>query len=171
MGKLTAKQRRFCEEYLIDLNATQAAIRAGYSAQTANRIASENLSKPDIQSRIEKLMVERSQRTAINQDKVIQELSKIAFSNISDYLKVEDNRVEVFDTDKIKQEMLAVIAEIKQTDSKLSIKLHDKLKALELLGRHLGMFKDKLEISGELHNNPFEGLTTEELKNIVQNYK
>lgn len=171
LGKLTAKQRRFCEEYLIDLNATQAAIRAGYSVHTANRIASENLLKPDIQSKIEKLMIERSQRTAINQDKVIQELSKIAFSNISDYLKVEDNRVEVFDTDKIHKEMLAVIAEIKQTDSKLSIKLHDKLRALDLIGRHLGMFKDKLELSGELHNNPFEGLTTEELKAIIQNNK
>jgi len=168
MAKLTAKQRRFCEEYLVDLNATQAAIRAGYSEKTARFIANENLTKPYIQSRIQKLMEDRSRRTGVTQDKVIQELAKVAFADIFNYLKVENNQVEIFDTDSIPQEKLSAIAEIKQGTYGLSIKLHDKLKALELLGRHLGMFKDKVEISGQLDNNLFEGLTTEELKIMLQ---
>jgi len=167
MAKLTAKQRRFCDEYLIDLNATQAAIRAGYSIDTANVIGSENLAKPYIQSRIQKQMDERAKRTSITQDKVIQELTKIAFSDICNYLKVENNQVEVFDTDIIEQEQLAAIAEIKQNPSGISLKLHDKLKALELIGKHLGMFKDKVEVTGNV-NNPFEGLTSDELKVIFQ---
>lgn len=168
MAKLTAKQRRFCEEYLIDLNATQAAIRAGYSPKTARFIATENLTKPNIQSRIEKMMDERSRRTGITQDMVVHELGKIGFSIITDYLKIENNHVEFFDTDSIPQDKLSAIAEIKETNNGISFKLHDKLKALELLGRHLGMFKDKVEISGQLDNNPFEGLTTEELKIMLQ---
>lgn len=168
MAKLTAKQRRFVDEYLVDLNATQAAIRAGYSPDTANVIGSENLAKPYIQQRIQKQMDERAARTGITQDKVIEELAKIAFSDICNYLKVENNRVEIFDTDSIQKEVLSAIAEIKQGNYGLSIKLYDKLKALELLGRHLGMFKDKLEITGQVESNPFAGLTTEELKVIFQ---
>lgn len=80
MPKLTEKQKRFCEEYLVDLNATQSAIRAGYSIKTANRIASENLSKPDIQTYIRKLLDERSERTGVSGDKIIEELQKIAFA-------------------------------------------------------------------------------------------
>lgn len=168
MAKLTAKQRRFCDEYLIDLNATQAAIRAGYSPDTANVIGSENLAKPYIQQRIQKQMDERAARTNITQDKVIEELAKIAFSDICNYLKVENNQVKIFDTDSIQKEVLAAIAEIRQGNYGLTIKLYDKLKALELLGRHLGMFKDKLEITGTVESNPFAGLTTEELKVILQ---
>ena len=81
MPKLTEKQKRFCEEYLIDHNATQAAIRAGYSAKTANRIASQNLSKLDIQNYLELLMQERSKRTEITADSVVNEIAKIAFSD------------------------------------------------------------------------------------------
>lgn len=68
---MTKKQKRFVEEYLIDLNATQAAIRAGYSPQTAYSIGEENLRKPEIKSRIDKAMAERSRRTGINQDRVL----------------------------------------------------------------------------------------------------
>lgn len=113
-------------------------------------------------------MDKRSRRTGITQDRVIQELGKIGFSIITDYLKIENNQVEFFDTDSIQQDKLSAIAEIKETNNGISFKLHDKLKALELLGRHLGMFKDRVEISGQLDNNPFEGLTTEELKIMLQ---
>jgi phage terminase small subunit len=74
---LTPKQKQFCEEYLIDLNATQAAIRAGYSVKTANRIASENLSKPDIQDYICELKKKRQERTEYTQDDVIKDLLEI----------------------------------------------------------------------------------------------
>jgi len=102
----------------------------------------------------------------VTQDKVVNELANIAFADISSFLKVENNQVEVFDTDSIQHEMLAAIAEIKEGNYGISIKLHDKLKALELLGRHLGMFKDKVEVTADV-NNPFEGFTTEELKALI----
>lgn len=83
---MTKKQKRFIEEYLIDLNATQAAIRAGYSPDTAKSIGSENLTKPDIKAQIARAMAERSRRTGVNADRVIMELAKIAFVNANDVI-------------------------------------------------------------------------------------
>ena len=82
MAKLTDKQKKFCDEYLTDFNATQAAIRAGYSEKTANRIASENLSKPDIQNYIAELKKDSQKRSEIKRGEVIQELKKIGFADI-----------------------------------------------------------------------------------------
>lgn len=79
---LTQKQKRFVQEYLVDLNATAAAIRAGYSEKTANRIASENLSKPDIQSAIQEAIEKRQKRTEITQDMVLRETAKLAFFDV-----------------------------------------------------------------------------------------
>ena len=81
---MTKKQKRFVDEYLIDLNITQAAIRAGYSPKTAYSIGSENLKKPEIRACIEKAMAERSKRTGINQDRIIMELAKIGLLNPKD---------------------------------------------------------------------------------------
>lgn len=86
---MTKKQKRFAEEYLIDLNATQAAIRAGYSPGTAKSIGSENLTKPDVQACIAKAMAERSKRTGVNADRVVTELAKIAFVNASDVIDAD----------------------------------------------------------------------------------
>ena len=91
---MTEKQKRFVEEYLIDLNATQAAIRAGYSPQTAYSIGEENLRKPEIKSRIDKAMAERSRRTGINQDRVLQELARIGFAKITDVLDPETAKIK-----------------------------------------------------------------------------
>jgi phage terminase small subunit len=153
MAKLTAKQKKFCNEYLVDLNATQAAIRAGYSTNTASVIGNENLNKPYIKSYIEKRMANREQRTEITQDKVLQELAKIGFANIDDYVTVETdscNRktVKVKPTADIPKDKIAAISSIKQGANGIEVKTHDKVRALENIGRHLGMFKDKLEISG-----------------------
>ena len=166
MARLTAKQKRFANEYIIDLNATQAAIRAGYTSKYANTNANKLLQNTTLAEYIQGLMDERSRRTLVTQDKVVNELASIAFADISSFLKVKNNQVEVFDTDSIQHEMLAAIAEIKEGNYGISIKLHDKLKALELLGRHLGMFKDKVEVTADV-NNPFEGFTTEELKALI----
>ena len=81
MPKLTNKQKRFCEEYLIDLNATQAAVRAGYSEKTADRIANQNLKKLEVQQYLQKLMQERSERTKISADDVVRELERIAMTD------------------------------------------------------------------------------------------
>ena len=86
MAKLTEKQQRFIDEYLIDLNATQAAIRAGYSVKTAREQASQNLTKLNIQQAISEKMAERSKRTGVNQDRIVLELAKIAFVNAADVI-------------------------------------------------------------------------------------
>ena len=150
---MTEKQKRFVEEYLIDLNATQAAIRAGYSPQTAYSIGEENLRKPEIKSRIDKAMAERSRRTGINQDRVLQELARIGFAKITDVLDPE--------TAKIKQDAsdddLACIQSIKikpnEFGTEREVKLYDKKSALVDLGKHLGLFKDKVELTGEMDLN------------------
>ena len=114
MARLTAKQKRFANEYIIDLNATQAAIRAGYTSKYANTNANKLLQNTTLAEYIQGLMDERSRRTLVTQDKVVNELANIAFADISSFLKVKNNQVEVFDTDSIQHEMLAAIAEIKE---------------------------------------------------------
>jgi len=188
MAKLTKKQKKFCDEYLIDLNATQAAIRAGYSEKTARFIGAENLTKPNIQEYIQQRMNEREKRTEITQDMVLRELAKIAFPNGSDFAKVvtkprkkmvwndeiqeyeekevEEQFVEIIDTDLLPDDKKAAIASIKETKYGIVVEPYDKLKALELIGRHLGMFKDKIELSGEV-NNPFDELSVEELRKLI----
>ncbi len=191
MAKLTPKQKAFIDEYLIDLNATQAAIRAGYSQNTASRIAIELLNKTHVSEKIQERMKDREKRTEITQDKVLAELAKIAFANGADFAKViqksrlipqYDNRgneigkqeilytdVEVELTDQVPKDKLAAIAGIKSTKEGIEVKMNDKVKALELIGRHLGMFNDKLEVKGDVNvNNPYENLTEEQLLKLAK---
>ena len=148
---MTKKQKRFIEEYLIDPNATQAAIRAGYSPDTAKSIGSENLTKPDIKAQIARAMAERSRRTGVNADRVIMELAKIAFVNANDVIDAETATLK---PDALPEDTAAIqsvkVKTFGEDGLEREIKMADKLKALELLGKHLGMFRDKLEVSGTL---------------------
>lgn len=156
---LTAKQQRFVDEYLIDLNATQAAIRAGYSEKTARSISNENMTKPDIQAAIEKGMQARSGRVEITQDMVLRELAKIGFSDIRKVVRWGETQVRMVDGDddgpedmvpyhglalidstEIDDNTAGAIAEVSQGKEGLKVKLHDKKGALVDIGRHLGMF-------------------------------
>lgn len=147
---MTDKQRRFVEEYLIDLNATQAAIRAGYKVDNAQQMGSENLSKPVIRDAIGRAMAERSKRTGINQDRVVRELARVAFVNAHDVIDTRTGGVR----DDAPADDLAAIQSVKVkqmdldngTSIEREVRLNDKLKALELLGKHLGMFKDKVDV-------------------------
>lgn len=148
---MTKKQKRFIEEYLIDLNATQAAIRAGYSSDTAYSIGNENMKKPEIKACIDKAMAERSRRTGVNADRVIMELAKIAFVNASDVIDADTATVKA---DALPEDTAAIqsvkVKTFGEDGLEREIKMADKLKALELLGKHLGMFKDKVVLSGSL---------------------
>jgi len=129
MKKLTAKQKAFCDEYIIDLNATQTAIRAGYSAKTAQSISTENLSKPVIAERIENLQTERAKRCAVDADMVLAGILKI----------VED------------------ATEMKETEYGSTMKNHmAALRGLELLGKHLALFTDKKVTISEVKLTGFE---------------
>ena len=153
MAKMTAKQQRFCDEYLIDLNATQAAIRAGYSPKTAEQAASRLLTIVKVSDEIARKMAERSKRTGINQDRVVQELAKLAFVNIADVVDLDSATVK----DTAAGADLACIQSVKIKPSEFGtereIKLYDKKASLELLGKHLGMFKDKLEVEADMDLN------------------
>lgn len=151
---LTEKQKRFVEEYLIDLNATQAAIRAGYKPDNADKIGSELLGKTRVSNEIKMAMAERSRRTGINQDRILIELAKIALVNPENVVNFDEATIR---ENALSDDLAAVASvKVKRFPTKdgegieREIKFYDKTKALELAGRHLGMFKDKLEVSGTL---------------------
>ena len=148
---MTDQQKRFVEEYLIDLNATQAAIRAGYSPKTANEQGNRLLTNVSVQTELNKQMAKRSRRTGVTQDRVVRELAKIAFLDMT---QVVDDHGRI--RDDATPEDRACIESIKYKSSssdqgesvEREVKVASKLKALELLGKHLGMYSDKLNIEG-----------------------
>lgn len=162
---MTPKQEAFVREYLIDLNATQAAIRAGYSAKTAGKIGQENLIKPDIATALQKALEERNNRTLINADYVLNRLVEIDKMDVLDIMG-EDMSLkpvsqwptvwrqylsgfdvaEMFEGKGEEREMVGILKKIKWPD---------KVKNLELLGKHVGVqaFKDKIEHSGDMTIN------------------
>lgn len=162
---ITAKQSRFVDEYLIDLNATQAAIRAGYDPKWAKTNTTKLLTNTNIQ----KFLVERqkslSERTEITQEMVLTELAKIGFADIRKAVKwspslgeqvvgddiVQTNGVMLIDSDRLDDDTAAAVSEISQTAQGIKIKMHDKRAALVDIGRHLGMFTDKVDITGSVH--------------------
>ena len=169
---LTAKQQRFVEEYLIDLNATQAAIRAGYSPQNADVEGARQLGNVSVRTRIDVALAERSKRTGVNADIVIQELAKIARVNLVDIIDPDTAEIKADAVDD-----LAALASVrvKVTPTKngdmveREVKLADKIKALELLGKHLGMFIERKEITGK-DGGPIqlEAMTSEQREQRIQ---
>ena len=169
---LTAKQARFVEEYLVDLNATQAAIRAGYSEKTAEQGAAQLLSNIKVSNAVLVAIAERSERTEITQDRVLGELAKIGFSDIRNAVRWgkspidKDAKnagpnglglypVELIPSEDLDDDIAATVSEVSLTQTGIKIKTYDKLSALEKIGKHLGMFVDKgeLKLSGEIKNN------------------
>lgn len=158
-NKLTEKQKKFCKEYIIDLNATQAAIRAGYSEKTARTIAAENLAKPNIQNYISGLQKELQKKTAVTQERVVQELAKIAFLNPKNLYNEDGSVKSIQDLDDETASAIAGIDTNTTTNKDGSeyesrkIKLCCKNSALDKLCKHLGIYNEKLELSGNLGVN------------------
>lgn len=155
MTALAEKQATFVQEYLIDLNATQAAIRAGYSPGSAARYAVELLNKTHVAEAIKKAMQERNQRVEISQDRILEELARIAFGDLRDAVTWGKEGVKLKESAELTEDQAAAISEVGETVTKeggsTRIKRHDKVKAIELLMRHKGMLNDKLNLSGELN--------------------
>jgi len=159
MEKLTPKQALFCKEYLVDLNATQAAKRAGYSEDTAKQIGSENLSKPAIAERIQKGMDARAIAVGIDAEMVLAELCKLGTYNVQDFIIEDtDGLRAISDLDR---DHAAAITEITtrriagknggdDTIIETKVKLADKGQNLERIGRHLKLFTDKTETSSQV---------------------
>jgi len=157
---INAKQARFVAEYLIDLNATQAAIRSGYSPKTANEQGSRLLANVKVSAALSSAQAERSKRTEITQDMVLQEYAKIGFSDIRKIAKwgerpiIEDvpddydlriYPVELIASETIDDATAAAISEVSLTAQGVKVKMYDKKGALDSIARHLGMFNDKLD--------------------------
>ncbi len=135
------------------LSVTQAAIRAGYSPAAASDIGSENLRKPQIRARIDKSLAAQSSRTGVTADRVVRELARVAFANSQDVVNYDDATVK---PDAVRDDTAAVASvRVKTIPTKdgpgveREVKMHDKLKALELLGKRLGLFTDNVNLSGE----------------------
>jgi phage terminase small subunit len=189
---MTDAQKRFCDEYLIDLNATRA-YKVAYPKckkdETANAASSRMLRNVKVQEYISEKQQEIEERTEVTQDMVIKELAAIAFSKASDYAKLKKMKrnVPIFDredivdykeeeytgieftpTEELTEEQKKALSGIKEGKFGIQVDSCDKVKALELLGRHLGMFKEKVTIDGNVNtNNPFSGMSTEELRKIL----
>jgi len=156
LSGLTEKQEQFCQEYLIDFNGGAAAIRAKYSKKTAYEIAYENLRKPQIQTRLAELMKARAKRTEITQDRVLEELAYIAFFDIRKLFDDEGNLIPITKLDEQTARALASVDVLNERVYKKGdmtvqeyikkLKSLDKKAALELLGKHLGMFTDTIRI-------------------------
>jgi phage terminase small subunit len=191
---VTDRQVIFANEYLIDLNGTRAYKEAYPHVKndnTAAAAAARLMNVLEIKKYIDERIKDRLERIEVTQDDVIQELAAVAFANGSEYAKVvtkpvmmktpdgdyvpaldsEGNQmyyqaVEITETDELSRRQIKAISGIKQGKNGIELTTYDKVKALELLGRHLGMFKDKVEVSGNV-NNPFEELSTEQLLRLA----
>ena len=147
---MTPKQKLFVSEYLIDLNATQAAIRAGYSPRTAEQQGYQLLEKTTVSTAIKKAMAERSRRTGISSDRVLNELARIAFANAKDVMNLNDGSARqdagLDDTAAIQSLRTKVTPTKAGKMREQEVRMFDKIRALELLMRHLGMFEDPAKI-------------------------
>lgn len=148
MAGLTPKQEEFAQQYLVDLNAAQAAKRAGYKHIDNGR---QLLTKTHVSDRIAELQAARGERTEITQDRVLEELAKLGFSDMRQFSSWGPKGVTWKDSDELSPEAAACVAEVSETITEggrtRKFKLHDKKGSLELIGRHLGMWNDKLNLS------------------------
>lgn len=178
---MTNAQKRFCDEYLIDLNATRA-YKVAYpnckKDETANAASSRMLRNVKVQEYISEKQKDIERRTEVTQDMVIKELAKIAFLDIRKLYTENGQLKNIADIDSDTAGAISSLETLEEYEGygdnrekigdTQKVKLLDKTKALELLGRHLGMFKEKVTIDGNVNtNNPFSGMSTEELRKIL----
>lgn len=157
VAKLNDRQERFVDEYLVDLNATAAAKRAGYSEKTARSQGQRLLTNVDIQAAIQKRQARLRGKLEITQERVLEELAAIAFANGTDFATINRNGlVRLVPTDDLPEDKKKAVASIKEGQYGTEVKLHDKVKALELLGKHLGVFDSGNGPGNEQENNIFE---------------
>jgi phage terminase small subunit len=166
---LTPRQQRFRDEYMVDLNGTQAAIRAGYSPKCARETASELLTNPVIKAAIDQAMKELSERTGVTAERVIKELALIGFANMQDFVTIDESgMIQANMLDTLPEGSSRVIKKVKEKrvirttkgtvdnpdgdqilDATYEFELCDKVKSLDLLARHLGILHDKNEHTGK----------------------
>ena len=155
MIKLTPKQQRFVEEYMIDLNATQAAIRAGYSSRRAKEIGYENLTKPHLEIELEKRIASLNKKAQMKAEDVIQRLSDEANADLADLFDDNNSLKPINKWPKVFRTGLVTTVDVDQikvhgVEAGITVKIRqsERIKRLELLGRHYGLFTGKLHTTG-----------------------
>ena len=170
--KLTGKQERFVQEYLIDLNATQAAIRAGYSPKSAMQIGEQNLRKHEIAERIKEARAATSQKLEITRERVLEELARIAFHKPGDFLETRESedghKYHSIKDDFLDHENIAAVQTIEPTRFGFKLKMNDKVAALDKLSRHLGLFNADTSQKPETNNFDFTNISSEKLRKIQE---
>jgi phage terminase small subunit len=150
----------FARNYVIDLNASRAAIAAGYSEGRAAATGSELVSNRKVQRIIQELQTQRASKLELRAEKVLEEIARLAFSNMQDYTRVDADGKAVLDLSVITRDQFAAVQEIREDTTggtgdgerkvvlRTTLKLSDKTKNLELLCRHLGLLQDNLKVTG-----------------------
>ncbi len=148
-GELTQKRKNFALEYLIDLCAKDAAIRAGYSPKTAKEIGYALLQDDRIQRIISTEIEKRKNRLDLTADRVLEEMAAVAFGSVTDILDWEGEEVKLKSREDIPQHALASISEIRLREGDLHLKMHSKIKALDMLGRYMDLWAGgkKIEVN------------------------
>jgi len=144
--RLKPRHQRFVEEYLLDLDAKNAAIRAGYATRSAHANSFRLLRQPDIAAAVEKELASRQEQIRITSDRVALEYARIAFANMKDFMDWGPNGQQLRPKDSLSDADAAAISDIQPTASGGKVKLYDKQAALNALARHLGMFDSKSRI-------------------------
>ena len=149
--KLTNREEAFCLQYIIDLNASRAARDAGYAKGSSAYMGWKILQRPHVQVRVQQLFMERAHRVGVEADAVLAELVKVAFAKITDVAEFGESGVRFLESSDLTPEVAAAISEVGHSETKygtnLRVKLHDKQRALELLGKHLGLFVERQEVA------------------------
>lgn len=169
---LSPRRSRFVTEYLVGLNATQAAIRAGYSPRTAKQQGSRLLTHVDVIAAMEARQEDLADENTVTPERVVAELARIAFARYGTYAKLEGDELILTDTDDLPDGADAAISEITQVTTvtgkrTVRVKLHNKIDALDKLGRVLGLFVDRLHVTGQVER-PLRHFTVDELTKMLE---
>ena len=160
MARRHSRHETFAREYVKDLNGTRAAIAAGYAKKSAHVTASELLSNPKVKEMVARLTKKHADKLDLSAEKVLSELSSMGFSNMLDYIKTTEEGSAYVDLSNLTREQAAAIPEITVDEyvegkgkharkvKRTRLKLVDKIRSLELLGKHLKLFTERIEVSG-----------------------
>jgi phage terminase small subunit len=155
--RLSKKQKLFVDEYLVDFNATQAAIRAGYSPKSARTTAAQSLRKPAVKEAITEAQAPRLAALDLSAEEVLRELGRVARANLLDYMRIDDKGMPEVDLSTLTRDQAAAIRDIevegfgegKTAGRRIRFKMHDKLAALDRLARHYGLFREAMSPADE----------------------
>lgn len=154
MGKLPEKLQIFVNEYLIDLNATRAGLRAGYSEKTAKSQASRLLTNIDVQEAFQAGMAARAERVGVDQDKVLRSIANLAFYDPRDVVNWANCGIFIKNSEELTAEQARMVTEVSRSVTKsgdvvINVKLADRAKYIKMLGDHLGLLQQKIQVTGE----------------------